>query len=65
MNMHIFFNSRFVEDISEQYDLKNVKILEGCIIAAETFGGEILFFYIGGNIFVHQSVPKFSDACLF
>ncbi|XP_044749290.1 major facilitator superfamily domain-containing protein 6-like isoform X2 [Coccinella septempunctata] len=45
-----YFLLWYVEDISEQYDLKNVKVLEGSIIAAESLGGEILFFFIGDNI---------------
>ncbi|KAK9870859.1 hypothetical protein WA026_009817 [Henosepilachna vigintioctopunctata] len=45
-----YFLLWYVEDISELSGTKNIKLLEGLIIAAETFGGEILFFYIGDNI---------------
>ncbi|KAK9870861.1 hypothetical protein WA026_009819 [Henosepilachna vigintioctopunctata] len=45
-----YFLLWYVEDISELSGTKNIKFLEGLIIAAQTFGGGILFFYIGDNI---------------
>lgn len=42
--------SRFMEDIAiETNQYGNIKFLEGLTIAAESFGGEILFFAISGN----------------
>ncbi|KAL3267433.1 hypothetical protein HHI36_011560 [Cryptolaemus montrouzieri] len=45
-----YFLLWYVEDISELTGTKNIKLLEGLIIAAENLGGDILFFYIGDNI---------------
>lgn len=44
----IYFLFWYVEDLAVQINFKNVKLIEGLIVAAETFGGEILFFSIAG-----------------
>ncbi|XP_018318493.1 major facilitator superfamily domain-containing protein 6 isoform X2 [Agrilus planipennis] len=46
----IYFLFWFLEDLAIQSQTGNVKLLEGLIVAAETLGGEILFFAISGKI---------------
>lgn len=47
---------RFMEDIAiETNQYGNIKFLEGLTIAAESFGGEILFFAISGSFVVPKN----------
>ncbi|XP_044763782.1 uncharacterized protein LOC123320508 [Coccinella septempunctata] len=45
-----YFLFWYIEDIAKTYGTENVKLLEGAVVAAGTFGGSILFFHIGDNI---------------
>ncbi|KAI4458100.1 hypothetical protein MML48_7g00009172 [Holotrichia oblita] len=56
----------YLEDLALITHTSNVKLLEGLIVAAETLGGEVVFFYISGLIlerFGH--VRTFSMCFLF
>lgn len=41
---------RYLEDLAEATGTKNIKLLEGLIVAAETLGGEVIFFSISGEV---------------
>ncbi|KAK9721697.1 MFS_1 like family [Popillia japonica] len=62
----IYFLFWYLEDLALITHTTNVKLLEGLIVAAETLGGEVVFFYISGLIlerFGH--VRTFSMCFLF
>lgn len=40
---------RYLEDLAESTGTENIKLLEGLIVAAETLGGEVIFFSISGK----------------
>ncbi|GJQ84989.1 hypothetical protein Trydic_g3625, partial [Trypoxylus dichotomus] len=44
----VYFLFWYLEDLALVTQTSNVKLLEGLIIAAETLGGEVVFFYISG-----------------
>ncbi|XP_050312924.1 major facilitator superfamily domain-containing protein 6 [Anthonomus grandis grandis] len=46
----IYFLFWYVEDLALSTDVKNIKLIEGLIVAAETLGGEVIFFSISGKI---------------
>ncbi|CAG9823296.1 unnamed protein product [Phaedon cochleariae] len=46
----IYYLFWYLEDLAEATGTKNVKLLEGLIVAAETLGGEVIFFSISGKI---------------
>ncbi|KAJ8961416.1 hypothetical protein NQ318_014662 [Aromia moschata] len=46
----IYYLFWYLEDLAKLTDTKNVKLLEGLIVAAETLGGEVIFFSISGKI---------------
>ncbi|XP_060523756.1 major facilitator superfamily domain-containing protein 6 [Cylas formicarius] len=46
----IYFLFWYVEDLAAATDVTNIKLLEGLIVAAETLGGEIIFFSVSGKI---------------
>lgn len=48
INVEIFKN-RYLEDLSLATNTENIKLLEGLIVAAETLGGEVIFFMLSGN----------------
>lgn len=45
----IYFLFWYVEDLATTANTHNIKLLEGLIVAAETLGGEVVFFSISGN----------------
>ncbi|KRT85092.1 membrane transporter, partial [Oryctes borbonicus] len=62
----VYFLFWYLEDLALLTNTSNVKLLEGLIVAAETLGGEVVFFYISGLIlerFGH--VRTFSMCFLF
>ncbi|XP_066141129.1 major facilitator superfamily domain-containing protein 6 [Euwallacea fornicatus] len=46
----IYFLFWYVQDLAATVNTGNIKLLEGLIVAAETLGGEVLFFSISGKI---------------
>ncbi|KAH1027493.1 major facilitator superfamily domain-containing protein 6 [Dendroctonus ponderosae] len=46
----IYFLFWYVEDLAAATNTGNIKLLEGLIVAAETLGGEVVFFSISGKI---------------
>nr|CAI5862004.1 unnamed protein product [Callosobruchus analis] len=46
----IYYLFWYVEDFASQTGTTNVKLLEGLILAAETLGGEVIFFSLAGKI---------------
>ncbi|CAH0559127.1 unnamed protein product [Brassicogethes aeneus] len=46
----IYFLFWYVEDLALKTNTTNIKLLEGLIVAAETLGGEVIFFSISGKI---------------
>lgn len=40
-----------------------IKLIEGIIVAAETLGGEIIFFSLSGNIKNISSIIEFVTLC--
>lgn len=42
------FLFRYIEDLAEETGMKKTKLLEGLIVAAETLGGEVIFFSLSG-----------------
>ncbi|XP_018565795.1 major facilitator superfamily domain-containing protein 6 [Anoplophora glabripennis] len=46
----IYYLFWYLEDLAEATGTKNIKLLEGLIVAAETLGGEVIFFSISGKI---------------
>ncbi|XP_066259293.1 major facilitator superfamily domain-containing protein 6 isoform X2 [Euwallacea similis] len=46
----IYFLFWYVEDLAVTANTENIKLLEGLIVAAETLGGEVIFFSISGKI---------------
>lgn len=44
----IYFLFWYVEDLAATTNTGNIKLLEGLIVAAETLGGEVIFFSISG-----------------
>ncbi|KAJ8983003.1 hypothetical protein NQ317_014299 [Molorchus minor] len=46
----IYYLFWYLEDLAVTVGTKNIKLLEGLIVAAETLGGEVIFFSISGKI---------------
>ncbi|CAH1959220.1 unnamed protein product [Acanthoscelides obtectus] len=46
----IYYLFWYVEDFAKQTGTTNIKLLEGLILAAETLGGEVIFFSLAGKI---------------
>jgi len=64
--MIIFNTSRFLEDLSqEQNQMGSIKILEGLIVAAETLGGEVIFFPLSGRIIKRFGYGHTFSFCFF
>ncbi|CAG9836968.1 unnamed protein product [Diabrotica balteata] len=49
-SFHIYYLFWYLEDLAEASQTTNIKLLEGIIVAAETLGGEVIFFSISGVI---------------
>lgn len=46
----IYYLFWYLEDLAQMDQTNNIKLLEGIIVAAETLGGEVIFFSISGMI---------------
>ncbi|KAG5881531.1 hypothetical protein JTB14_008457 [Gonioctena quinquepunctata] len=46
----IYYLFWYLEDLAETTQTTNIKLLEGLIVAAETLGGEVIFFSVSGSI---------------
>ncbi|XP_057663490.1 uncharacterized protein LOC130898309 isoform X1 [Diorhabda carinulata] len=46
----VYYLFWYLEDLAQMSRIGNIKLLEGVIVAAETLGGEVIFFSISGMI---------------
>lgn len=49
----IYYLLWFLEDLAGAAAQPQLKLIEGLVVAAQTLGGEVLFFPLSGNSFVH------------
>ncbi|KAK5650024.1 hypothetical protein RI129_001053 [Pyrocoelia pectoralis] len=56
----IYFLFWYIEDFALMTNTSNIKLLEGLIVASQTMGAEIIFFYISGAI-----IKRFGYAATF
>lgn len=57
---------RFLEDLAIGTDqMKHIKVLEGLTVAAETLGGEIIFFLLSGKILKTLGYGHTLTLCFF
>ncbi|EEB13034.1 conserved hypothetical protein [Pediculus humanus corporis] len=62
----IYFMFWFLEDLAaEKNQLKHIKVLEGLTVAAETLGGEIIFFVLSGKILKKLGYGHTLTLCFF
>ncbi|KAJ8938551.1 hypothetical protein NQ314_011440 [Rhamnusium bicolor] len=59
----IYYLFWYLEDLAEVTGTKNIKLLEGLIVAAETLGGEVIFFFNIRNV-LYCSLIYFSGKIL-
>lgn len=48
---NIIYSIRYLEDLAMATGhMREIKLIEGLTVAAETLGGEIIFFSLSGNV---------------
>lgn len=56
----------YLEEVAEQTNFtSSIKLIEGCVIAAECFGGEIIFMLISANILKRIGYKHCLTLCFF
>jgi MFS family permease len=62
----IYFMFWHLEDVAERTGyMSEIKLIEGCIVAAECLGGEVLFFLISGKILKKIGYVHCLSFCFF
>lgn len=62
----IYYMFWFVEEIAHETGyMDRIKLIEGCVVAAECLGGEILFFLISGKILKRIGYVHCLSLCFF
>lgn len=62
----IYYMFWYLEEVAEQTGFMNhIKLIEGCAVAAECLGGEILFFLISGKILKRIGYVHCLSLCFF
>lgn len=62
----IYYLFWYLEGIAQQTGhMDRIKLIEGCVVAAECLGGEILFFLISGKILKHIGYVHCLSFCFF
>lgn len=62
----IYYMFWFLEEVAEQTNyMDSIKLIEGCVVAAECLGGEILFFLISGKILKKIGYVHCLSLCFF
>lgn len=62
----IYYMFWFLEEVAEQTGhMASIKLIEGCVVAAECLGGEILFFLISGKILKRIGYEHCLSFCFF
>lgn len=62
----IYFMFWHLEDLAERTGyMHQIKLIEGCVVAAECFGGEIIFFLISGWILKKLGYVHCLSLCFF
>lgn len=59
----VYFLFWFLEDLTEMTNTGNIKLIEGLVVAAETLGGEVIFFSIAGKIIARFGHAKCFSMC--
>lgn len=62
----IYYMFWFLEEIAEKTNhMGSIKLIEGCVVAAECLGGEILFFLVSGKILKKIGYADCLSLCFF
>lgn len=62
----IYYMFWYLEEIAEETGyMDRIKLIEGCVVAAECLGGEILFFLISGKILKRIGYVHCLSLCFF
>lgn len=62
----IYYMFWYLEEVAEQTGhMESIKLIEGCVVAAECLGGEILFFLISGKILKRIGYIHCLSFCFF
>lgn len=62
----IYFMFWYLEEVAESTGYKDsIKLIEGCVVAAECLGGEIIFFLISGKILKKIGYVHCLSLCFF
>lgn len=62
----IYYMFWYLEEVALQTGhMKHIKLIEGCVVAAECLGGEILFFLISGKILKRIGYVHCLSFCFF